>query len=196
MAPRYASLGTLRAYLSPDGALGTIQDGLLTDCLTRAEAAIDAYTRRTFAATPGTSYFSRYEADRVREQGLYLDRDLYALTAIQNGDGNTIPVGSVWLEPRGGPPYRIVRLRSSYVWTWNTDSDVIISGTWSYSATAPDDIVQATVRYAAHLYRQKDTGITDTAGFEPAGEVQYTSGMPQDVRWLLSPYRSRTGGAY
>ena len=195
----YASLATLRQYLSPDDALGTTQDALLTACLRRAEAAINAYTRRCFAADPGTVYYNRYENDRVRDQGFYLDRDLYRLDSLTNGDGNVIPVGSTWIEPRNeGPPFRIVRLRSSYVWTWNTDSDVIFVGTWGYSLTPPDDIVQATVRYAAHLFHQKDVGVppADVAGFTEGGEVQYGSGMPNDVRWLLAPYRSRTGGAY
>lgn len=200
-APRYVSLDDLRDYLSPNNgdadALGTSQDALLTSCLLRAEAAINAYTRRNFAAQPGTAYYSRYEGDRVRNQGFYLDRDLYRLDGVINGDGQAIPVGSTWAEPRNeGPPFRIVRLKSSYVYTWNTDSDVVFVGTWGYSLTPPNDIVQATIRYAAHLYRQKDVGATDVAGFQEGGEVQYGSGMPNDVRWLLSPYRSRTGGAY
>ena len=195
-APRYASLDALRDYLSSDGALGTVQDGLLTDCLLRAESAIDAYTRRNYAAQPGTVYYSRYEADRVRNQAFYLDGDLYALEGLINGDGQVIPVGSVWLEPRTeGPPFRIVRLKSSYVYTWNTDSDVTFIGTWGYSLQPPNDIVQATVRTAAYYFRQKDVGLTDVSGNPEAGEVTFTSGLPNDVRWLLAPYRSRTGGA-
>jgi hypothetical protein len=198
-APRYCTLDALRDYLSNSGELGTWQDGLLTDCIKRAEAAIDAYTRRTFAAAPGTVYYSRYEGDRVRSQGFYLDKDLYRLDGVINGDGATIPVGSTWSEPRNeGPPFRIVRLKSSYVYTWNTDSDITFIGTWGYSLTPPDGIVQATIRYAAHLFHQKDVGVppSDTAGFQEGGEVQYGSGMPNDVRWILAPYRSRTGGAY
>lgn len=196
-APRYASLDDLRAYLSNTDELGTWQDGLLTDCLVRAEGAIDDYTRRRFVATPGTAYYSRYEADRVRSQGFYLDRDLYRLEGVINGDGQSIPVGSTWAEPRNeGPPFRIVRLKSSYVFTWNTDSDVVFVGTWGYSLTPPSAIVQATIRYAAHLFKQKDTGSTDVAGFPEGGEVQYSKGIPNDVRWLIEPYRSRTGGAY
>jgi hypothetical protein len=116
---------------------------------------------------------------------------------LTNGDGQVIPVGSVWLEPRDeGPPYRIIRLMSSYVYTWNIDSDVIIAGTWGYSLQPPDDIVQAVVRTAAYYFRQKDVGLTDVSGSPEAGETTFMSGLPNDVRWLLSPYRSRTGGAY
>jgi len=195
--PRYASLGTLRQYLSSSGVLGTIDDALLTNCLLRAEGQIDDYTRRLFVATPGTSYYSAAAAARVRGAALWLDRDLYRLVSLINGDGGTIPAGSVWLEPRNeGPPYRVLRLMSGYTWTWSTDRDLIVAGTWGYSLTPPAAIVQATVRLAAHVYRQKDVGVTDVAGFEAGGEVTYVSGMPRDVMWLLSPYRSRTGGMW
>lgn len=194
--PAYATLMMLRDYLSPDGALNTDQDSLLTDCLIRAEGAIDAYTRRRFVGEPGTAYYNRFQSDRVRGNALYLDKDLYALDYVQNGDGAQIPVGSVWLEPRNLSPKKIVRLKSSYVWVWNTDSDVILAGTWGHSLSAPDDIVQATIRTAAVYYRSKDVGVSDVAGFQEGGEVSYQSGLPNDVRWLLAPYRSRTGGAW
>ncbi len=194
---RYCVLADLRDYLGFSGTLGQTQDGLLQNAINRAEGAIDAYTRRTFVGTAGTAYYSRYFQDRVRNHALYIDQDLFSLTALQNGDGQTIPTGSVWLEPRNvGPPYRIIRLKSSYVWVWNTDSDITISGTWGYGTVAPQDIQQATVRLAAFFFRQKDVGpITDVAGFPEAGEVQIVSGIPNDVRYLLNPYRSRSGGA-
>jgi hypothetical protein len=193
-APRYIGLSDLRDYLSSNGSLGVGQDGLLNDSILRAESAIDDYTRRSFAGSAGTRYYNRFTQQQVAGQALYLDNDLFALVGVYNGDV-TIPVGSVWLEPRNeGPPYRIVRLKSSYVWTWNTDADVTIAGTWGFSTVAPAAIQQATVRYAAHLYRQKDQGPTDVAGFSDAGEVSYPKGMPDDVRYLLAPYRSRSGG--
>jgi len=195
---RYATLADLKYYLSPNGTLSTSQDGLLQSSLDRAESAINDYTRRNFAGTAGTVYYNRYQADLVRSQALYLREDLHTLVGLQTGNGQNIPVGSVWLEPRNaGPPYRVLRLHSQYVYQWNTDSDVIISGTFGYGTTPPDAVVQATVRYAAHLFRQKDAGGmagVDVAGFTDAGEVSFPKGMPDDVRWLLSPYRSRSGG--
>lgn len=197
-APRYLTLSALRDYLSNNGDLGTAQDGLLTDCILRAESGIDSYTRRSFGTTLGTHYLSRYESDMVRNQALYLNTDLYGIVGgtIWNGDGQVIPVGSTWLEPRNeGPPFRIIRLRSSYVWTWNTDESIAIPGAWGFTPYAPDDIQQAVVRWAAYLYKQKDVGLTDVSGFQDAGgEVTVAKGMPDDVRYLLAPYRSRTGG--
>lgn len=193
-APRYATLTDLRDYLSSSSSLGTAQDGLLTDCLLRAEGGINDYTRRDFAGTAGTVYYSRWTGE-IRSNALYLDRDLHTLTGLVNGDGASIAIGSVWVEPRNdGPPYRILRLKSSYVYTFNTDSEITVSGTFGFSTVAPDAIRQSTVRWAAHLFRQKDVGPTDMAGFPEGGQVSLPKGMPDDVRWLLSPYRSRSGG--
>lgn len=192
---RYASLLDLRDYLSSDGLLGTINDGLLQDSLDGAESVINDYTRRNFAGTAGTIYINRYSANKVRNQAMYLEEDLHTLVSITNGDGANIPVGSAWLEPRNsGPPYRIVRLKSSNVWVWNTDSDVMIAGTLGFSTIAPAAIVRSTVRLAAWMYRAKDLGIGDSTGMNDAGEVQYPQGMPQDVKQALAPYRSRSGG--
>lgn len=194
-APRYANLSDLREYLGLGTAAAPGDDGLLTDCLLAAERAIDDYTRRKFVATPGTVYYSRFTAN-VAGPALYLDEDIYSLSALQNGDGNTIPVGSVWLEPRNeGPPYRVIRLYSSYVWTWNTDSEIIISGSFGWSATAPEAIRHATREYAAYLYRLKDaSSFGDVAGFPEGGEVQVPKGIPEHVRRKIEPYRSRSGG--
>lgn len=191
---RYVGTTDVLTYLS---IVGTTENGLISECIDRAEGAIDAYTRRNFAGTAGTLLFNRYQdARRVRENALYLDSDLLTLDYLQNGDGQVIPLGSVWLEPRNLPPYRAVRLKSAYVWTWNTDDDVIVAGTLGFSRTPPDDIQQATVRLAAYYYRQKDVGaMSDVAGFQDAGNVPIAKGMPDDVRYLLAPYRSRTGGA-
>lgn len=192
---RYVELPAFRDYLSPNGALGTNQDGILQDCLDYAERIVDDYTRRNFLGTAGTVRYNRYSQDLVRSQALYLREDLHTLVALQNGDTTTIPVGSVWLEPRNaGPPYRIVRLKSQYVYVWNTDSDVIVSGTFGYGTTVPPSITSAVLEYAAHIYRTKDTGPGEVAGFPEGGEVAYPKGMPTTVKWKLEPYRSRSGG--
>lgn len=192
----YASLLDLRDYLSSTDLLGTVNDGLLQDSLDQAENVINDYTRRNFAGTAGTYYVNRYSQRNVRDQALYLNQDLHTLISITNGDGANIPVGSAWLEPRNvGPPYRIVRLKSSSVWVWNTDSDVIVAGTFGFSTVAPAAIVRSTVRLAAYYYRLKDVGPADVSGMSDAGEVQYPKGMPDDIKIQLSPYRSKTGGA-
>lgn len=203
---RYAGTPQLVSYLFGTLTTGTIGaiGGTLTPStldlmqasLDEAESAINDYTRRNFAGTAGTYYVNRYSQYLVKSQAMYLQQDLFSLTSLQNGDGQVIPVGSVWLEPRNaGPPYRMVRLMSSYVYTWNTDSDVIIAGTWGFSTVPPAAIARSTVRLAAYYYRLKDVGIGDIAGTNDSGEVTYPKGMPDDVKQQLASYRSRSGGA-
>lgn len=198
-------LGTAELYSYLFGTSGTIMQGggtitadqqaLLGSAILEAESAIDDYTRRTFVGVPGTHYLNRYEQDNVRGPAFYINTDIFSLTSITNGDGQNIPVGSVWLEPRNeGPPYRVVRLKSSYAWTWNTDSDVILAGTFGYGTVPPQAIVGATKELAAYLYRLKDTGPGGVTGFTEGGEATYPPGMPDTIKVLLSPYRSRSGG--
>ena len=190
---RYIGTTELKQYL---GIASTTDDALLQACINRAESAIDNFTRRNFVGTPGTQYLSRYEQTRVVESGLYLQQDLHTLVSLTLGDGRNVPVGSAWLEPRIGPPYRIIRLKSAYsVYVWNTDQDMIIAGTWGFGTVPPDDIVQATVRLSAQTYRQKDAAVNDTVGFEAGGVQTMPRGLPQDVYDILCKYRSRTGGA-
>jgi hypothetical protein len=191
----YASLQALLDYLSPSGALGSYNDGLLQDSLDEAESAINDYTRRNFAGTAGTYYVNRYQTRLVRSQALYLTEDLHTLVSLTNGDNTVIPVGSVWLEPRNaGPPYRLLRLKSPYVYVWNTDSDVIIAGTFGFSTVPPAAISRACVELASWYYRLKDVGPTNVAGMDTAGEVQYPKDIPDHIRGKLDKYRSRSGG--
>jgi hypothetical protein len=192
---RYVSLLSFREYLSSTNDLGTSQDGLLQDCLDNAESQIDGYTRRNFLGTAGTYYVNRYD-QAVRSQALYLREDICALVSLTNGDGQVIPVGSVWLEPRNsGPPWRMLRLHSSYVYVWNTDSDVIVAGTFGFGTVVPPDIAEATKQLAAFYFRGKDIGPMDVSGNQDVGQVVYPRGMPDTVKMLIDKYRSRTGGA-
>jgi hypothetical protein len=168
---------------------------LMQDSLDESERVINDFTRRNFAGTAGTARYNRYSQHLVAGQALYLQEDLHTLVSLTNGDGQNIPVGSAWVEPRNaGPPYRVVRLMSGYVYTWNTDSDVIVAGTFGFSTVAPAAIARSTVRLAAYYFRLKDVGIGDVAGMNDAGEVTYPKGMPDDVKQQLAPYRSRSGG--
>src|SRR5512138_3264439 len=161
--------GTVGGTISSIG--GTLTPSvrqLMQDCLDQAESVINDHTRRN---TAGTYLVNRYD-QMVRSQALYLRHDLHTLVSLTNGDTANIPVGSVWLEPRNaGPPYRMLRLHSGYVYVWNTDSDIIVAGTWGFSTVAPAAIARSTVRLAAWYYRLKDTGIGGQAGQTDAGEV-------------------------
>lgn len=202
---RYASTFQLTNYMYGTLTTGTIGaiGGTLTpsvfqlmqDSLDEAESVINDYTRRNFAGTAGTVYYNRYSQRLVQQQALYLQEDLFSLVSLTNGDTTVIPVGSVWLEPRNAaPPYRLLRLKSPYVYVWNTDSDIIVAGTFGFGTVPPAAISRATVELAAWYYRLKDVGPGQTAGMTDSGEVVYPKDIPDHVRSKLDRYRSRSGG--
>jgi len=66
---------------------------------------------------------------------------------------------------------------------------VYISGKWSYSSSAPDDIVHACVRLSAYYFRQKDAQVFDVTAIPDAGVITMPQGIPADVKLMLEPYR-------
>ena len=178
------------------GTLTPSMRQLMQDSLDEAESAINDYTRRQFAGTAGTVYVNRFSQRFVKNQALYLQNDLHTLVSLTNGDGQNIPVGSVWLEPRNaGPPYRLIRLHSAYVFVWNTDSDVIVAGTFGFSTVPSAAISRACVELGAYYFRLKDTATEAmTSGLAAGGEVQYPKSIPDYISGKIDKYRSRSGG--
>lgn len=185
----YCSLADLKTYL---GATDTTDDALLTDCLSRAQAMVDTFTRRTFeASSDSTRYF---DADRaVDGRKLWIGGDLCALTSVVNGDGVTIPLTDIVKTPRNATPWFELTLKASsdYAWDYNDDPEaaIAVTGKWAYSATAPADIEQATLRLAAWLYRQKDSSADlDRPAVSPDGATLMPAQVPADVQAILRPY--------
>jgi hypothetical protein len=119
--------------------------------------------------------------------------DLCQITTVTNGDGTTVAASAYVTNPRNETPWYGLRfkLNSGLYWTFDADPEnaISIAGRWAYSVTAPSDIVQATVRMAAYLYRQKDTGTFDVTAIPGAGVIEVPQGMPRDVAKTLEPYR-------
>ena len=185
----YVTAALVRAYL---GTTSTGDDTLIAALCTRAQAAIDRYCNRTFeAAADSTRYFDAI-GPHIDGPTLYLDRDLCAITTVTNGDGVAVGSTQYVTLPRNDTPYHGLRIKTSAgkVWTYSTDWEkaIAITGKWAYSATAPDDIVQAAVRLAAFYYRQKDAALQDVTAIE-AGVVVQPVAIPMDVQALLRPYK-------
>lgn len=182
----YASLADLTAYLGIDES--TADDGLLTQLLARAQAAIDTYTRRTFEAAADVTRW--HTLDNVWGRQLQLDGDCCAITAITNGNGATMDAGEYHTLPRNRTPYYAVELWPDSATAWDADSggQIAVTGRWSYSVTAPADVAHACVRLAAWMYRQKDNTAGDQAMI--AGDVTILPArIPSDVQMMLAPYR-------
>ena len=185
----YCSLADLKTYL---GATDTTDDALLTDCLSRAQAMVDTFTRRTVeAASDSTRYF---DADRaVDGRKLWIGGDLCALTSVTNGDGTAITLTDLVKTPRNSTPWfeLVLKASSAAAWTYEDDPEnaIAVVGKWGYSTTPPADIEQACVRLAAWLYRQKDSSADlDRPTVSADGATLMPAQIPADVLVMLRPY--------
>ena len=182
----YASLADLTTYLGIDES--TADDGLLSQLLARAQAAIDTYTRRTFEATADVTRW--HTLGNVWGRQLTFDGDLCAITSITNGDGATVAASEYHTLPFNRTPYYAVELWRDSVTAWDADSggQIAVTGRWAYSTTPPADITHACVRLAAWMYRQKDNTGNDAPII--AGDVTILpTRIPSDVQLMLAPYR-------
>ena len=179
----YTVLATVKEYLALDSS--TAHDALINRCIAAAQAAIDSYTGKRFEATDSTThYFSQSDLDGTE---LLLDSWLSQLDSITNGDGQTLATNLVTPEPRNTWP--IIALKSAN-WRWSSsESEVAIIGRWSWSVSAPADIVQACVRWSAYTYRLKDAAIFEATANNDLGQLMIIKGIPSDVKALLDSYR-------
>lgn len=180
------------------GINGSGDDALISDLIGRAQAAIDAYTGRTFET--GTSDTTRKFTVGIDTEGkiLYLDEDLADITSIvTNADGGadaeTLTTGDYITHPRNRTPYFSIEILSSSdeEWFYTTDREngVTVEGKWAYSTTPPADIVHACIRLATYYYRQKDAGVFDVTAIPDAGIIQIPQGIPKDVKMILDVYK-------
>ena len=184
----YATLVDLKAYLGIATNLKT-DDALLTSLLARAQVAVDSHCRRTFEASTDTT--RHYDSGAISGRALHLDGDLCTVTSVVNGDGITVTTGSYTTEPRHATPWFALVLRAnSDVWWDGYTADIAVTGKWAYSTTAPADVVQATIRLCAWMFRQKD----NTGNDQPmiAGNTTILPArMPTDIADLLEFYVRR-----
>lgn len=186
----YTTVSLLKTYL---GATTSNDDTLLTALIARAQAIIDAYCQRTFEASANTS--KTFDADRDTDGAwLYLDEDLASINTVTNGDGDVLTASTEYMtEPRNRTPYFAIKLisQSGLSWTWTTapENAITISGKWAYSTTAPDDIVHATLRLAAYLYRQRDNAADLDRAVIAGNATILPAQLPSDIKTILAPYR-------
>lgn len=208
----YTTNTELKTYLRGFEDASTTDDTFLTSCITRAQASIDRYCHRTFEASTNTTKtfdavkdvgdgtLSGYNKQASWESAelqrtLWIDSDLATINTVTNGDGTIISSSDYTTLPRRKSPIHaiVLKLDSNIAWTW-TDSPeeaITISGKWAYSVSAPDDIVQATLRLSAWLYKQ---GENYNAGIDrpvesPSGVLILPMEFPRDVLTLLNPFR-------
>lgn len=173
----YATVSQLKEYLSVSG---DEDDALLERLLKAATAAIEAYCARRFSGREDTR---RYGWESIAGIDLWLDDDLLDVQQVTNG--GELESSDYILLPRNGPPYSRIRARGG----WNPAEDVVVTGTWGYSAEPPENIVHACIRLAAYYYRQRDAQVFDVTAVPEQGVITVPKGMPADVRQILDRYR-------
>ena len=201
----YTTTALLKSYM---GITASTDDTLLSLCIDRAQATVESYTNRVFEASADTTrkftpivntqwLGSGLYGDLIDEYTLNTDYDLISITSITNGDGSAVPTGSVVLLSPNRTPAWAVRIKESsgYVWKYTDtpEASVSIVGRWGYSLTAPANIIQATLRLASQMYRQRD-GSPDLGNsiISADGSTIVTSAMSRDIEALLKPYRRRS----
>lgn len=177
----YIATADLKTYL---GISNSNDDTILAACVTRAISLFDRRFSAKFEAETETRYF---DAAAVDGYVLFLDKPLLSVTTLTNGNGVAIGSSGYWLLPRNTPPYWYIKLKpsSSVLWQFSTDGEISVAGTWGYSTTAPADVVQACLRLAAYLYRQKDSQVFETTAAPELGIMTIPAGIPNDVQTLI-----------
>lgn len=186
----YASVAQLKTYLKIGVAT---DDAMLGDMLARAQSIIERVTNKVYEAAADTT--RRFDAlrDTTNEgRTLFFDTAWLAeVRTITNGDGTNVSASDYVTEPRNSGPWYALTLKTSAangVWTFATDPEdaITVVGRWAYSVAAPDYIVQATVRLAAWLYRQKDTAAdVDRPLLTSDGVTIMPLKLPADVMSLI-----------
>ena len=183
----YSTVALLKSYL---GISGSGDDTLLGLLLDRATIAIESHTGWVFEAATATRYF---DSEAVEGYVLWVGGDLVGVITLTNGDddGTVIVPADYRLLPRNeGPPYYGIQMLvdTTTTWEFDVDGEVSVLGAWGYSASPPDDIVDACVRWAAFKYRQKDAQVFDVIAVPDAGIITIPQGIPADVKLILDKY--------
>lgn len=197
----YITATDLKNYMKINGNSDDTQLALFAD---RAQHVIKEYTHRVFEWS-GAGTVKKFTPVSYLDGGDLYDmytlslglNEFFELTSITNGDGVAISTSDVVLLPQNITPKYAIRIKSSanVNWTYSTtiEESVSITAKWSYSATAPADIVQAALRIGAYLYRQRDgTPDSDRPIVSADGVVLSAPRIPSDVLELLRPYRRRS----
>lgn len=187
----YCSVSDVKTYLGIEDDEDDLLIGALID---RAQAAIDAYKGRSYESPSDTTLYFDAVADVDGSVLLFGAHVAATISAIKNGDGTTVSSGQYVTLPRNHGPFFGVKLLASsgVAWTYEDDPEgaIEITGRWGASVTPDANIVQATIRLTAYLYKQRDMINQGTDSERVADGVVIRPGkIPADVLALLGPGR-------
>lgn len=181
----YATLEQLKLHLQIDD---NADDVALERLLNGVTASINSYTRRVFWSVTATKYYTPDDPT-----ALEID-DLLSITTLKTDPDADRSYGTTWttddydLVPFNTFPKTQILVRpygTLYFPVWRLS--VEIAGSWGFSTTPPDDIVEATLVMANRLWKRRDTPL-GIAGFPELGESRLIPGVDPDIVERLAPY--------
>lgn len=188
MTATICTLSDVKLYLGIDSDEDA-DDVLLTQIIGAVNEYIEDETGRIFE-DPGTDVTRKFNRSSIDSNGiLWLDTDLYSLTSLVNGNGDSILENEIEFYPENDLPIQGIRVISSSnnYWAFDyNDSKISVTGRWAYSLTVPLKVKQAAIRLAAWVYRQKDnSGETDRPLMTADGMIIMPNRFPKDIEtWI------------
>lgn len=189
----YATTALVKTYLD---ITGSGDDTLIGTLIDRAQKIIEESVGFVFE---GSNANRSFDVDKDTDgEMLFFDTWCASInTVTNNADASspeTITSSKYITLPRNAGPYYGIRLLASANtdWTYTTDPEagITINGVWAYSASAPNDIVHATIRLAGWLYRQRESSGEGDRPLIVEGVTILPSQLPHDVREIVSRYQS------
>lgn len=190
----YATLAEMRALLeTPSG--DTDDDALITACLTRSQALIDAYMRTirssfvSFEPVTQTRYYDSEDGyGYVEIHDLVSVTSLASDTALTGTYSTTIVAGDYWLHPHAAP-YRALELtRRGTTTAFVAGTRTIrIIGSWGFPAV-PADVTQATIEEAIRMFGGKAASFSDVIGVAGEGDFVLSRALSARTKFILNNY--------
>jgi hypothetical protein len=170
-------------------------DAQLTAARLAAIGYIERYTDRVFVAASATRKFPA-ASPWLRGLDLLTFSDFVSVTAVVNGDGETLPSSAYYLMGVH-PPYYAIRLtrESAKAWRGSALEQVSVTASWGYSAACPDAVKWAIFELGKSFYmaRQSATGGPVTSASRQAGLVQMSGVIPDNIADVLATFRRYSG---
>lgn len=200
----YATVDALREFLQlPDDS----RDNVLSDLLRRVTVRINKFLSSAgfdFFRHPAVTGTEIRTYDGDNRNWLYVTQGITSLTLVRLATTTGATPASLaatdWklrLPAQYDGPYLTLQLTgvAGYPYLYSGYDTVELTGVFGYTAI-PDDVVQATLMWAADLYRLGAGGGTPlSATGEEFGQERFIGGMPRFTWETLEDYRKRHAGA-
>jgi len=191
----YCTIADLKAYLRISS---DTENDLLTTVISAAENMVSEYTNRSFGVGTETTKYLPVSMENVSDNGRVLYLEHHYLELVESPTLVTVSGTDVTsaVKVYGDAPITqlVLSKASGYRFDEIYDSDtepeeqVAITGLFGYSADVPDEIKQATVMIAAHLYQAKDREMDGKVNvLDKEGKV--APPIPDIALALMEPYR-------